>query len=109
MVYLSKEEFEMKKKSESKHDHHDYEPEKKRLSRVRGQVEGVQKMIDDHRYCPEIIIQIRAARAALRSIESSILEKHLRGCVRNAIHTRDPIETETKIRELVQLFGQMKE
>jgi DNA-binding FrmR family transcriptional regulator len=100
----------MKKKPESQHTHHhDYEPEKKRLNRVRGQVEGVQKMIDDHRYCPEIISQIRAARAALRSIESSILEKHLRGCVRNAIHSRDPIETETKIRELVQLFGQMKE
>jgi DNA-binding FrmR family transcriptional regulator len=100
----------MKKKTDSKHTpHHDYQPEKKRLNRVRGQVEGVQKMIDDHRYCPEIISQIRAARAALRSIESSILEKHLRGCVRNAIHSRDPIETETKIRELVQLFGQMKE
>ena len=66
-------------------------------------------MIDDHRYCPEIITQIRAARAALRSIETSIMERHLRGCVRNALNSKDEAEAETKVRELIQLFGQMKE
>lgn len=99
----------MSKRSHQHSHAHDYEAEKKRLSRVRGQVEGIQKMIDEHRYCPEIMTQIRAARAALRSIEASIMEKHLRGCVRNAIASSDPSESESKIRELVQLFGQMKD
>jgi len=99
----------MKKKDKHIHHHHDHDPEKKRLNRVRGQVEGIQKMIDDHRYCPEIITQIRAARAALKSIETSIVEKHLRGCVRIALNSKDVAETETKIRELIQLFGQMKD
>ncbi len=98
----------MRKKEHQNH-HHDYGSEMKRLNRVRGQIDGIQKMIDDHRYCPDIITQVRAARSALRAVESSIMEKHLRGCVRGAMHAKDNVEVETKIRELVQLFSQMKE
>ncbi len=97
-----------KNELESPMTHH-YEEEKKRLNRVRGQIEGVQKMIDEHRYCPDIISQVRAARAALRSIETSILEKHIRGCVHKAMNSKDTNEVETKIRELIQLVGQIKE
>lgn len=97
------------KKKHTHGSHHDHGQEKKRLNRVRGQIDGIQKMIDEHRYCPEIITQVRAARAALRSIEASIMERHLRGCVQGAMSSNNPDEAETKIRELVQLFGQMKE
>lgn len=89
--------------------HHDHSGENKRLNRIRGQVDGIQKMIDEHRYCPEIIVQVRAARAALRALESSIMERHLRGCVSAAMQAKEPHEAEVKIRELIQLFGQMKE
>lgn len=89
--------------------HHDHSVENRRLNRIRGQVDGIQRMIDEGRYCPEIIIQIRAARAALRSLESSIMERHLRGCVTAAMRAKDNHEAETKIRELIQLFGQIKD
>ncbi len=89
--------------------YHDHSVENKRLNRIRGQVDGIQRMIDERRYCPEIIIQIRAVRAALRSLESSIMERHLRGCVVSAMRAKDNHEAESKIRELIQLFGQTKD
>ncbi len=100
------------KKSKTKlqpSSHHDHSAENKRLNRIRGQVDGIQKMIDEHRYCPEIMMQVRAVRAALRSLESSIMERHLRGCVSAAMKAKEPQDAEAKIRELIQLFGQMKD
>ncbi len=97
------------KKKQPHASHHDHGQENGRLNRVRGQIDGIQKMIDEHRYCPEIITQLRAARAALRSIESSIMERHLRGCVQGAMSSKNPAEAEAKIRELIQLFGKMKD
>ncbi len=97
------------KKTSLHSTHHDHSVENKRLNRIRGQVDGIQRMIDSHRYCPEIIVQVRAARAALRALESSIMERHLRGCVSAAMKAKEPHDAETKIRELIQLFGQMKE
>lgn len=99
-----------KSRSKPQHSgHHDHSVENKRLNRIRGQIDGIQKMIEEHRYCPEIIVQVRAARAALRSLESSIMERHLRGCVSAAMKAKEPHDAETKIRELIQLFGQMKD
>ena len=48
-----------------------------RLNRIAGQIEGIKKMIEDGRYCPEIISQLRAVRAAVKAVESNILQKHL--------------------------------
>ncbi|MBN8555456.1 MAG: metal-sensitive transcriptional regulator [Deltaproteobacteria bacterium] len=101
----------MKKTSTHKHpsNHHDHSAEKKRLNRIQGQIDGIQKMMEEHRYCPEIMMQVRAVRAALRSLESSIMERHLRGCVTAAMKAKETHDAETKIRELIQLFGQMKD
>lgn len=92
-----------------KHSHHDHSADLKRLNRARGQVEAIQRMIEEHRYCMDIIMQIRAARAALRSLESSILETHLRGCVASAMKSKDSTEADVKVRELIRLLGQVKE
>ena len=81
--------------------HHDQLP---RLKRVRGQVEGIEKMILDKRYCIEILQQIKAARSALLSLEALILETHLKGCVRNAIESRDGLFAEKKIQEISDLL-----
>ena len=65
----------------------DMEMEKlsRRLRRIKGQVEGIEKMIDDHRYCVEVLQQIGAVRAALYQVGLLMLESHSRSCVVDAI------------------------
>jgi len=55
------------------------------LRRIEGQVRGLQSMIEEDRYCIDILIQVQAARAALTSIGLSVLEKHAKGCVVGAV------------------------
>ena len=82
---------------------HDHTPQLKRLSRIKGQVEGVEKMIIDRRYCPEIVMQIKAIRSALHSLESIVIEGHMRHCVKAAIESGDPKIAEQKISEVIAL------
>jgi DNA-binding FrmR family transcriptional regulator len=58
----------------------------KRLNRIEGQVRGVARMIQDDRYCVDVITQLTAARAALNAVALRLLEDHTRGCVQSAIH-----------------------
>ena len=85
--------------------HPDHATEITRLKRIKGQVEGVEKMILDRRYCPDIITQIRAAKAALGALEGSILKTHLRHCVKDALKTKDMFRAEEKIQEIIELLG----
>ena len=64
-----------------------------RLKKVEGQVRGIQKMVEDKRYCVDILTQIAAAKAALNKVGLTILEKHTHGCVKKAIESGegDPI------------------
>ncbi|MBQ4614108.1 MAG: metal-sensitive transcriptional regulator [Akkermansia sp.] len=78
-----------------------------RLNRVSGQLAGVKRMIEDGRYCPEILMQLRAIRAAIRRIESGILQKHMEHCVAQAL--RDGTETESKIEELMKIFDRYED
>ena len=84
--------------------HPDHKPQIARLSRVKGQLEGIEKMIVERRYCPEIITQLKAAAAAIKSLEASILEKHLGHCVAAAMKSSGSKEQSKKIQELIQLF-----
>ena len=83
---------------------HDHSSELKRLSRIKGQVEGVERMIIDKRYCPEIVNQIKAIRSALKSLEANVIEGHMRSCVNQAIKSRDPIVVQEKLDEIVSLM-----
>ena len=83
---------------------HDHSAELKRLSRIKGQVEGVERMIHDKRYCPDIVMQIKAIRSALRSLEANIIEGHMRHCVKAAIKSKDPIVVQEKLEEIVLLM-----
>jgi DNA-binding FrmR family transcriptional regulator len=85
-------------------DHPDHSKQKVRLKRVGGQIEGIAKMIDERRYCPEILMQLKAASKAIQSIEGEILATHLRACVKNAIHSRNEKEISAKIDEMMALF-----
>ena len=83
---------------------HDHSAELKRLSRIKGQVVGVERMIVEKRYCPEIVIQIKAIRSALRSLEANIVEGHMRHCVTTAIKSRDPQIVQEKLEEILVLM-----
>ena len=74
------------------------------LNRVSGQIEGIKKMIETGRYCPEILTQLRAIRAAIKSIELRILDTHLSSCVTEACHSNDQKAQRIKIDEIRELI-----
>ena len=83
-------------------DHSAYLP---RLSRIQGQIAGIERMITDRRYCVDILIQLRAVMAALRSVEVSMFETHLKHCVSSALQSRDQKQIDAKIMELTELLA----
>ena len=78
-----------------------------RLSRIEGQIKGVKRMIDDGEYCIDIITQIQAARAALQSVNKTILEKHLKHCVAATLEAKNESESEQKLAEIMTVIKRM--
>ncbi|HPI47624.1 MAG TPA: metal-sensitive transcriptional regulator [Hyphomonadaceae bacterium] len=76
----------------------------KNLNRVEGQVRGIAKMVEDDRYCIDVVTQIEAARAALARIESDLLRQHLGHCVHRAMNSKNASDQEKVIEELVGVF-----
>jgi len=85
--------------------HPDHSGAQKRLNRIKGQIEAVSRMIEDRKYCLEIVQQVRAATSALKGLEQEILRGHLEGCVREAMVSKDPFEMRNKIDEILKLWG----
>lgn len=77
------------------------------LKRVEGQVRGIQKMVDEDRYCVDVLQQIRAAKAALHRLEGLVLREHITGCVVEAIESGDPVDRQEKIGELIETVSKM--
>jgi CsoR family transcriptional regulator, copper-sensing transcriptional repressor len=77
----------------------------KRISRIEGQVRGIGRMVDDDRYCIDIVTQIGAARAALRKLEEELLRDHVSHCVEHAIASGDKADQRQKIAELMAVVG----
>lgn len=75
-----------------------------KLNRIAGQVEGIKKMIADHRHCTDILTQLRAVRSAVRTVEANILETHLKSCVAESLSGGDTKAAQKKIEELKDLF-----
>ena len=84
--------------------HPDHSASKKRINRVKGQLDEVSRMIKEREYCPDIIQQIRAATSALRGLESEVLKGHLRGCVRQAFESKNGFDINDKIDEVLLLL-----
>ena len=76
-----------------------------RLARIQGQVGGIARMIEEDRYCIDILTQIQAIKAALRKVEEELLKSHSSHCVSHAINSGDVKEARKKFNELVELFG----
>lgn len=77
----------------------------KRLKRVEGQVRGLAGMVEQDRYCIDLVTQISAARAALRRVEEEILRDHIGHCVEHAIASGDKADQRRKIAELMDVVG----
>jgi CsoR family transcriptional regulator, copper-sensing transcriptional repressor len=77
----------------------------KRLRRIEGQVRGLQKMVDEQRYCADVLVQIASVQEALRGVGRLLLQNHLTHCTASAMRSGDPAEAERVIGELVELWG----
>jgi DNA-binding FrmR family transcriptional regulator len=77
----------------------------KRLSRIEGQVRGLSKMVEEDRYCIDIVTQIAAVRAALRRVEEEVLRDHVAYCVEGAIASGNKADQRQKISELIDVIG----
>jgi DNA-binding FrmR family transcriptional regulator len=75
-----------------------------RLSRIEGQVRGVTRMVEEGRYCIDVLTQIHAVRAALVRVESEMLKAHLGHCIEDAIVSGDEAEQRKKASELIELL-----
>ena len=79
-----------------------------RLKRIEGQVRGLSRMVEDDRYCVDVLTQIAAVRAALAKVEEQVLHDHVDTCVANAFTSGDPAEQRHKVDELVQTIGRLR-
>jgi len=79
-----------------------------RLNRIEGQVRGVARMIDEDRYCIDIMTQITAARSALQKVEEELLRNHVNHCVEHAITSGNADEQRKKVAELIEVLGRKR-
>ena len=76
-----------------------------RLNRIEGQVRGIARMVDEDRYCMDVLTQIQAVRAALAKVEGEMLKEHVSHCIEGAIVAGDQADQRQKVQELVELIG----
>jgi DNA-binding FrmR family transcriptional regulator len=77
------------------------------LKRIEGQVRGLLRMVEQDRYCVDVLTQVSAVRAALHKVEEQILRDHVSHCVAGAFVSGDPAEQRHKVEELVETIGRM--
>lgn len=79
-----------------------------RLNRIEGQVRGIARMIDEERYCIDVLQQMRAVKSAFARVEDAILKDHTATCVESAIASGNKKEQRQKFNELVDLLAKVK-
>ena len=79
-----------------------------RLKKVEGQVRGIQKMIEDRRYCVDVVMQLAAAESALHGVAEIILRNHLETCVLSAFRSDDEKGRQAKVDELMRVYGKLR-
>src|SRR5580765_2451323 len=75
-----------------------------RLRRVEGQVRGVQKMVEEERYCPDVLVQMSAIHESLRAVERILMKDHLQHCATEALRSGDAKQAQRTYDELTELF-----
>jgi DNA-binding FrmR family transcriptional regulator len=81
-----------------------YKSEIPRLNRLIGQLNGIKKMIEEERYCPDIILQLKAVKANIRGLEQKLLQNHIQHCVKNAFESGDESAKDQSIQEIMQMM-----
>ena len=74
-----------------------------RLRRIEGQVRGLQKMVEEERYCADVLMQVSSVQEALRGVSRSLLHNHLKHCAAEAIRSDDPERSAAMYEELLEL------
>ena len=80
----------------------------RRLNRITGQLQGLRRMVEEGRYCIDVLTQIKAAEAALHSLAKLVLRNHLETCVADAFESEDGADRREKIAELTRVFAGMR-
>jgi CsoR family transcriptional regulator, copper-sensing transcriptional repressor len=75
-----------------------------RLRRIEGQVRGIQKMVEEERYCSDVLTQLTSVQEALRGVSRALLHNHLKHCATTAIRSGDPEQAEAMYEELMELM-----
>ena len=78
-----------------------------RLGRIEGQVRGIARMVEEDRYCIDVVTQIQAVRAALKRVEEAVLKDHVAHCVEGAIRGGNAVDQRRKVAELMAVLGKM--
>ena len=79
-----------------------------RLRRIEGQIAGIRRMVEEDRYCVDILTQTSAAVSALRGLEDFVMQNHLNTCVADAIRSEDSAQQQEKIDELMSVIGKFR-
>ncbi|MCF8087528.1 MAG: metal-sensitive transcriptional regulator [Desulfotignum sp.] len=85
--------------------HPEYNDQLPSLNRIEGQIKGIKKMIENRRYCVDILIQLKAVKAALHKVEQDVLKTHMQHCLMHAVTSKDQTDIQEKIDELMQLLS----
>jgi CsoR family transcriptional regulator, copper-sensing transcriptional repressor len=75
-----------------------------RLRRIEGQIRGLQRMVEEDRYCPDILVQLSSVQEALRAVGQALMRNHLRHCVTRAVRGGNKAAAEAKFDELIELI-----
>lgn len=79
-----------------------------RLARIEGQVKGIRNMVQEERYCVDILLQLSAVISALKRVEDMVMENHLNTCVADAMRSNDTEEQKKKIAELMDVMAKFR-
>ncbi|MBI9094355.1 MAG: metal-sensitive transcriptional regulator [Sphaerochaeta sp.] len=79
-----------------------------RLARIEGQVKGIRAMVQNDRYCVDILLQLSAVISALKKVEDLVMENHLNTCVTDALKSDDEKESQLKIAELMDVMAKFR-
>jgi DNA-binding FrmR family transcriptional regulator len=86
----------------------DHQSQLTRLAKIEGQIKGIRKMVEERRYCMDIVQQIKAATAGLKQVQMGVLEKHIHMCMQEAVASRKPGLFEEKLEEILSVISRMQ-
>ncbi|MBI4114972.1 MAG: metal-sensitive transcriptional regulator [Candidatus Omnitrophica bacterium] len=89
-------------------DHPSHKEELERLRKIEGQIRGVQKMIEEGRYCVDLLQVLGSIQGAIEKVENQILKRHLEGCVSEAVKSGSPRARNEKFNEIVELIAKFR-